>query len=133
MAAVGFVEVAAFRHAAAAKLDNTPETAMRKFLGIFLLRVARPEHAQLLDVLRNASAGDLALAFTCPSTKGEDKGAVVAYLFTLQIPLKDLDFSRILLRGDEHLIVEVGDLHRDFGFGVARAWLSKHETYPDRK
>lgn len=104
--------------------DPEPLKKPRKFLAVFLLAKAQPEHARLNDAVHHHSGGDYKLAFR---QAYRDGSAVVGYLMTSTTRPYDMGFGQILLNGDRHLIVEVGDMYAEDGLNVAGAWLRSRQ------
>lgn len=98
----------------------------RKYLGLFLLEHSKPEHVKIIEVLRSASAGDVKQVFVIGTPKSRH---VIAFLFTAQLLPWQIDFSKVLLNGDERLIVELGETHMQTGLNVADTWLRSHQDF----
>ena len=90
----------------------------RKFLGLFLLPKPKFEHRRLVDVIRSIAGSEYKQIFV--------SGPTIAFLFMADIPASKMGFSTVLLNGDSHLIVEVGESFAHEGLGIAGDWLWKH-------
>lgn len=98
----------------------------RKYLLIQHLKFPRIEHAQIEDRLRS-QVSDLKQAFT---TANKSEGGIVAYLFTTDLPLRELTFGPVL-NEDRLLVVEVTGRHVESGLNVAHHWLQSHRERAD--
>lgn len=90
----------------------------KPYIAIFLLPHPQREHAQIIDVIRAASAGDF---------KQFVFAGGVAFVYTSTTPPWLLSFSKILHTGDSKLITELSPngISHD-GFGAAAGWLNSH-------
>jgi hypothetical protein len=91
----------------------------RKYLLIQHLKFPVPEHAMIEDRIRANSNGDFKQVF---STANKSEGGVVMYLFTSDLPMKEMSFGP-LMREDRALVVEVTGRHVEMGMNVAKHWL----------
>lgn len=88
----------------------------RNFLAVFLLPAPQREHAQIVEIIRQASGGDFKSAFA---------GAqCIGYLFTSELKPWDISFGKVLMNNDSVLIIEVGELHAQQNLRVAENWLT---------
>jgi len=100
----------------------------KKYLGVFILPKPQNEHKRLPEAIAHHSGNDFKLAFR---QSMRDGSAVVGYLFTSATRPYDMGFGQVLLNGDQHLIVELGDMYSEEGLNVAGAWLRSRQ--PARK
>lgn len=91
---------------------------LTKYLAVFLLPKPRPEHKQILDVIKEASGGDFKAAFVGSNCIG--------YLFKSNLLPWQISFSKILFNDDSVLIIEVGDSFSHQNLRVAENWLKAH-------
>lgn len=98
----------------------------RQYLLIQHLKFPVPEHADIEQRLRD-QASDVKQVFT---TANRSEGGVVAFLFTTDLPLREMKFGP-LMREDRLLVVEVTGRHTEQGMNVAHHWLQAHWETPD--
>lgn len=89
----------------------------RCYFAFFGLPKPTYEHAQIVDVIREASGGDFK-QFPIPGGIG--------FVFKSKTLPWNLNFSRILLNGDTRFITEISPIHYQDGFGAAAGWLNSH-------
>lgn len=94
----------------------------RKYLLIQHLKKPAPEHAAIEDRLRDNSNGNFKQVMT---TANRGEGGVVVYLFTSDLPIREMRFGPVL-EGDRLLVVEVNGPHTEHGLNVAHHWLQAH-------
>jgi hypothetical protein len=94
---------------------------MKRFLVIFRLPELRAEHAKLKSDLERYSTTPPQIVFAHVDRYGE---SMTAYLFKTHLPLRELTFDQHLLRGDTHLLMEVGEICAAEGFGDVMRWLA---------
>lgn len=90
---------------------------MKPYLAVFILPKPQREHAQIVDVIRAASAGDF---------KQFVFSGGVAFVYMSATPPWQLSFSRIVHTEDSVLITELGTGITHQGFGAAAGWLNSH-------
>ena len=98
----------------------------RNYLMLQHLKFPVIEHAQIESRL-SGWASDVKLAF---NTANKSEGGVVAYLFTSDIPRREMVFGPVM-KEDRLLVVEVTGRHVEQGLNVAGAWLRAHQETLD--
>lgn len=98
----------------------------RKYMLIQHLKVPVPEHAEIETRLR-AQASDVKQVFT---TANRSEGGVVAYMFTTDLPLREMSFGP-LMKEDRLLVVELTGRHVEQGLNIAHHWLQSHRDTGD--
>ena len=91
---------------------------MPRYIAIFNLPKPTYEHAKIDDVIRGAGVNDFKKVVLGAST--------VIYLFDSNNKPHNLDFSCILLAGDEVAFFEVGEYFKAIGFRSLQGWLNSH-------
>lgn len=99
----------------------------RKYLLIQHLKFPVPEHLRIEERIRANSNGDFKQVFT---TANKTEGGVVAYLFTSNLPLKEMAFGPVM-NEDRLLVVEVTGRHVEKGLNVAKHWLQARREISD--
>ena len=93
---------------------------MPRYIAIFNLPKPTYEHAQIDDVIRDASSSDFKKVVLGNST--------VIYLFDSPTKPHHYSFSRILLDGDEVAFFEVNEYFTATGFRALQGWLNSHQN-----
>lgn len=93
---------------------------MKHYFALFNLPKVYPEHAQIVEVIRNASKGDYK-QFPVPGG--------IAYVFATELKPWEISFSKILLNTDSVLIMEIGEEVAHSGFGAMGGWLNSHRPH----
>ena len=91
------------------------------YFAIFGLPSPIPEHVQIVDVIRTASAGDFK-QFVMTGGMG--------FVFSSSMKPWQLSFDRILLNADTLFITEINEGFTHRGYGAAAGWLNSH--FPKR-
>lgn len=89
----------------------------RCYFAFFGLPKPTYEHAQIVDVIRDASGGDFK-QFPIPRGMG--------FVFKSKTLPWHLGFGKILMNGDTRFITEISPVHYQEGFGAAAGWLNSH-------
>ena len=82
----------------------------RCYFAIFGLPKPHPEHAKLIDVVRDASGGDFK-QFIVPGGVG--------FVYKSKVLPWNLGFGKVLLNGDTRFITEISQVHYQEGYGAA--------------
>lgn len=98
----------------------------RKYLLIQHLKFPQPEHANIERKLREQASDVKQVMITANKTEG----GIVMYLFTTDLPLRDLSFGPVM-NEDRLLVVEVTGRHVEQGLNVAHYWLRDRQERSD--
>lgn len=93
---------------------------MAKFMVILDLPSPRIEHREAKQRIEEWSTSKPMMLFNA--------GVRIAYLFTTERRLDEMDFGGVLFAEDSYLFIELGDRHVGEGFRLEeqRTWLNKH-------
>lgn len=89
----------------------------RNYLAGFHLPNPQPEHAKITEAIR-AVAQDVKVIPL--------GGKTILVLFTSEKLPHTIDFSRILLNGDQGFFIELGEYVATKDFQVMQGWLNSH-------
>lgn len=90
------------------------------YFATFNLPKPHAEHAKIVEVIREASAGDF---------KQTVVSGGVAFAFASEIKPWNLSFSKILHNTDSVMIFEIGEEFDIRGYGAIQGWLNARRPY----
>ena len=91
---------------------------VRHYLAVFKIAAPTNEHGKISDVIAAASNNDykkVTIGANC-----------VVFAFATKQPPHSLDFSKIMVNGDEVIFVEVESMPYTDGFSYLKGWFNSH-------